>query len=281
VASHRDMRVRRVRRGRKWRQPTDDTFLRMTHLIWAARRAVGRTKAYPYLKGVQERVSPAHRRVARQRVRFYRQFIPVGGLAYDIGANMGNRTEAFLALGARVVAIEPQPRCTATLAKRFGSNPRLTLIPAGLAAQSGTAELHVATNHVLSSMSDEFVARMDYQHNEWTSTERVRVATLDGLLEVFGVPDFCKIDVEGYELAVLRGLSQPLPALSIEHNPPVADATVECLQLISALAPNYEFAYSAGESMVLDARAWMGLDETLERISTEQLPFGDFYARLT
>ena len=52
--------------------------------------------------------------------RFYRPFVPAGGLAFDIGAHTGNRLHAFLALGARVVAVEPQPELVARLERRFG-----------------------------------------------------------------------------------------------------------------------------------------------------------------
>jgi hypothetical protein len=46
----------------------------------------------------------------------------------------------------------------------------------------------------------------------------VNVATLDSLIDEFGVPDYAKIDVEGFDLEVLRGLSRPIPLLSFEYN---------------------------------------------------------------
>lgn len=250
----------------------------MSQVLWEARRALGRTRAYTRLKQLQE-LTPAKRADQRRRVGFYRAFVPRGGLAFDVGANMGNRTAAFLALGANVVAVEPQARCVSTLVRRFGTNPALTVVPVGLSSKPGVATLHVATNHVLSSMSDNFVARMDYQHNEWSSTQEVRVSTLDSLIDVFGVPDFCKIDVEGFEVPVLQGLSRAIPALSIEHNPPLSDATLDCLELISALSPEYEFAFSPGESMTLNSQGWVRLDEAKALIRRKELPFGDFYAR--
>ena len=38
------------------------------------------------------------------------------------------------------------------------------------------------------------------------------------MISRFGAPDFCKINVEGLELEVLRGLSRPVPALSFEYH---------------------------------------------------------------
>jgi hypothetical protein len=61
----------------------------------------------------------ARRRRARG-LHFYRRFIPHGGLCFDIGANVGDRSELFLTLGAHVVAVEPQARCAEALHRRFG-----------------------------------------------------------------------------------------------------------------------------------------------------------------
>src|SRR5437763_2433232 len=42
---------------------------------------------------------------------FYRQFVNSGDFVIDIGANVGLKTRALLALGARVLAVEPNPIC--------------------------------------------------------------------------------------------------------------------------------------------------------------------------
>src|SRR5690348_10138144 len=71
----------------------------------------------------------------RRRARaLYAAFIKPGDLCFDIGAHVGNRTEHFLALGARVVAVEPQPAAMALLRRWYGSDPRVTLVEAALGA---------------------------------------------------------------------------------------------------------------------------------------------------
>src|SRR3954471_23236577 len=72
---------------------------------------------------------------------FYDQFIGPGDLAFDIGAHLGDRVQAWLDLGARVVAVEPQPHLAAVLHRLYGRNPAVTLISAAVGAESGTAEL--------------------------------------------------------------------------------------------------------------------------------------------
>ena len=64
-----------------------------------------------------------------------------GGPAFDIGAHLGDRTESFLRLGARVVAAEPRPRMVRTLRLLFHRADRVApeLAVAGRMAVRGTA----------------------------------------------------------------------------------------------------------------------------------------------
>ncbi|WP_382326579.1 hypothetical protein ACFJGX_16620 [Hydrogenophaga sp. UC242_50] len=68
--------------------------------------------------------------------RFYRRFLPVGGLAFDVGAHAGNRVAAFRQLGARVVALEPQPDFVRLLGRRFGHDAQVALLPQALGSRA-------------------------------------------------------------------------------------------------------------------------------------------------
>jgi hypothetical protein len=59
--------------------------------------------------------------------------------------------------------------------------------------------------------------------------------TLDQAIAQYGVPQFCKIDVEGYEMEVLRGLSQRIPFLTIEYHLNEKDIrkTIDCVDYLS------------------------------------------------
>ena len=57
----------------------------------------------------------------KEMISFYSQFVPNGGLVFDIGANIGNRIEIFLEIGATVIAVEPQAACVAILKEKFGN----------------------------------------------------------------------------------------------------------------------------------------------------------------
>ena len=117
---------------------------------------------------------------------------------------------------------------------------------------------------------------VDYR---WDKKELVSITTLDRLIDGHGAPAFCKIDVEGFELEVLQGLSQPLNVLSFEFAREVLDDTGRCIQRLEEPRAK-RFNYSPGASMKLGLSSWVNggdLDERLRRLSDE-LAFGDVYA---
>src|SRR4029453_18235955 len=68
---------------------------------------------------------------------------------------------------------------------------------------------------------------------EFARQKKVQTTTLDELTISYGLPFFVKIDVEGYEPSVLRGMKRPVPFLSFEVNFPEFRAEgFECVELL-------------------------------------------------
>src|SRR6187455_1134240 len=147
--------------------------------------------------------------------RLYRQFVRPGDLVFDIGAHVGDRVAAFRRLGAKVVAVEPQPALASTLTMLYGRSSNVVIERAAVGGKAGDVRLMVNTdNPTISTASNAFIhAAQDapgWQGQHWDKSIRVPMTTLDALIGEHGVPAFIKIDVEGFEEEVLMGLTQPV-----------------------------------------------------------------------
>ena len=211
----------------------------------------------------------------------YRGFIQPGDLCFDIGANVGDRTAALAALGAHVIAVEPQDSCVRTLRRRFARQSLVQVVPMAVGEQEGTADLAICdAAPTLSTLSRQMQTESRFAGTyAWTRTQRVSVTTLDALIARYGRPAFCKIDVEGFELSVLRGLSAPLNLLSFEFMRELLHDTRACVDYLDSLGPT-SFNYACGESHVLAQETWCDEAALFEALGRDTMPdlWGDIYA---
>lgn len=140
----------------------------------------------------------------------------------------------------------------------------------------------IADESAVSSMAQGWVNEKEAQGlYRWERKITVQVTTLDTLIDTYGLPKFCKIDVEGFEYQVLKGLSRPVPALSFEYHADVLSPALSCIEWLTHIAA-YEFNYSAGETMVLALEQWVSPQEISGILSNlpDNQSTGDVYARL-
>ena len=216
--------------------------------------------------------------------RFYAQTLRSGDLVFDVGAHVGSRTRAMRRVGARVVALEPQPLFARYL--RLTLPKDVVLIEAAAGGAEAMAEMSVSSRHpTVSSLQSAFVADAHaapgFAHVRWDQTETVRVLTLDSLIATHGVPAYVKIDVEGFELDVLSGLSQAIPMLSVEYLPEFVHLTEAVITRIEELGP-YRFNPVVGERSGFLWSDWRDGDALRDWLSAlpPDAPSGDLFARL-
>ena len=225
------------------------------------------------------------KKLHQERFFFYQQFIKKGDICFDIGANIGDRTNIFLELGAKVVSVEPQQFCYEVLKKKFGN--RITLIQKGVGSKNETKDFFISNHNQLSTFSAEWIETLKanrFKDSEWNEVEKVEIITLDSLIEHQGYPTFIKIDVEGFELEVLKGLTQPFKYLSFEFAVP--DNLNNLILCIEQLSNNYnaiEFNYAIMDNAFFALKNWVTIDEIKEIIQSSNFiknSAGDIYVKM-
>lgn len=134
----------------------------------------------------------------------------------DVGANVGAWTAALLQLApaASVIAFEPSASAFATVAERFASDPRVTLVNAAVGREAGRRQLW--SDQPGSGMASLSQRQLDHLGIEFVHTEDVDVVTIDEWCAAHRVqPQIVKLDIEGHELEALEGARQTLLGVQV------------------------------------------------------------------
>jgi len=216
----------------------------------------------------------------------YKRFLRPGDLAFDIGAHVGDRVASFRRLGARVVAVEPQPALVFTLKLLYALDRQVMIEPVALGPKSGSIELKLnPPNPTVATASSDFIAAAEgapgWEDQHWTKTKTVAMKTLDELIAKHGIPRFVKIDVEGFEDEVLAGLHHPLPILSFEFTTIQRGVALKAIERL-ARSSLYSFNAALGESQQLvhaDPLDAKNIARWIEQLPAEANS-GDIYASM-
>ena len=212
-------------------------------------------------------------------IRFYSKLISPGELIFDVGANIGNHSARFASMGNPVIAVEPQPDCQLHLLARFFTQPLVRIAPLAVGPSCGIAEMQICdAANTISTLSKEWTEGR-FSEFEWNRTIKVTTVTMEQLIEIYGTPKYCKIDVEGFELEVLKGLRQAIPIVSLEYTREGLIRAIDCIERLLLLgfkrfnitrAEQYEFLLSESS----------GPEKIMQFIDSDEDPllWGDIYA---
>lgn len=210
---------------------------------------------------------------------FFLSIPKVTNLFFDVGANIGEKTSEYLDLGKKVIAIEPQKDCLESLKEKFADNNNVVIVEAGVGEKQGKETLFVSSRYKgFSSINKDWQKGTKYGGFE--KSEKIQIVTVESLIREFGIPDFCKIDVEGYELQVLKGITSKIPYISFEYHGNTLPAARSCIDRLTKLG--FKRFNLCESDAAPDDSNWLTVNKliaSLNEKSTENPKiWGDIYA---
>ena len=234
----------------------DETLLRLRKL------AVLATDGFYRRRFLQHGVAPAIEHTALLR-RLAFDFV------VDVGANRGQFSLVCRRVnpGAKIVGFEPLAEPARIYRALFADDPNIRLCEAALGAQSGKTVMHVSARDDSSSLLPIAQAQTDnYPGSGEVGTQDVAVTTLPEAVspQEFGARNLLKIDVQGFELEVLKSADSLLPRfawvyvecsyLPLYEGQPLADEVIAFMLARGfVVSGRYNVSYIAGTDQPLQA----------------------------
>ena len=220
-------------------------------------------------------ISPEVRAQVSTDLLLYGRFISAGDLVFDVGANLGQKSDIFLRLGATDVAVEPNPKSRKVLEAQFDHLGKFLIAPFAVGAHACMATLSFRETSSTASL------RPDWYGLKWGDGDleqaEVEVVTLDSLVAQYGTPKFCKIDVEGFELEFMQGLSKPIEQLSFEFHSDESERISQIFKLLGDLA-DYKLNIVAMNDEAFLLKEWRDISEFPTALGGADLPkVGDIF----
>ena len=193
---------------------------------------------------------------------FYSKLIKKNDLCFDIGANIGKKSKIFLALGAKVIAFEPQSSCKSALEKIKQSNKNFDYHTLAIGLNNGVNELYLGNHCEVATLSDKFINFYTTKDIFWNKKEKTSVNTLNHIIKKYGIPQYCKIDTEGYELNILSSLSHKIPIIEFEFTEGFLEDTIKIIDLLQSNQSQFNFILN--EKTKFELNQWSSAEDFLK-----------------
>ena len=206
--------------------------------------------------------NPENYRKQQEEPNFYKKLLKMhpskNSLIFDVGANIGSKSIIFSKLARKVISFEPSVKLFSFLQKKF-EDSNVIIYNYALGEKVSTAELYIVENN-------EAYNSLNKKHIEITATsrkiatlntvkhEQVKVEIVEHFITEFGLPKYIKIDVEGSEYEVIKGLKSIVPIISFEANlPEFREESIQVIKYLDLLSLNrYKYNFTVYNNFIME-----------------------------
>ena len=194
-----------------------------------AKEILWMTGLYSIARRYYRKLQPTIAKSRQAEIEFYKNLISGNDLIFDVGAHLGDKADVFLACGAKVIAIEPDKRFINHIRKRFSNESQVHFVDKGISSKSEKLIFYRRKTASTSGVLEDWWK----EKTDVAKVYEIETTTLDLLIEQFGIPNYIKIDVEGFEFEVLRGLSKQVPLISFEFHKNQIVRAKKCINFLT------------------------------------------------
>ena len=204
---------------------------------------------------------------------FYSNFIGNSDFAITIGDSNGNISEILLQLGALVLVVEPLPENFVYAEKKLKNYPQTILLHEDIGAFNAQFTYNEAYEKNILPYSSNLTVGADQSV--------VKIRTVDELIREYGLPAFIKINANGFENEVLKGITVPILLVSVSFYSYLHSKTTENVRRLMTIG-DYEFNWILNEDAKFQSKEWLSPKE----LNTSMSDFGqgrfsgEIFARL-
>ena len=175
-------------------------------------------------------------------------------LVFDIGANLGKSADILRGVSDKIICFEANPQLVGRLRTKF-NNSNIVVDNRGLSDKSGKQKFNICTQHTISTFSDDWIKHSRFSEYTWDETVEIETTTLDAIIDQYGIPDYVKIDIEGYEYEVLTAFTKVIDnsVFAFEWAEEQKYKIDEILKYVYKIGYN-KFGYTIGDHLLFDSQ---------------------------
>ena len=227
---------------------------------------------------------PDNFRKQMEEYNFYKRLIQNINYKNELIINVGEKSSIFSKLADKVLAFEPSSSIFNILKHRY-KNSNVEVFNCALGSDNTTLDFYeIEENEWYSSLSKKHIETTVTERNitksELIKNNKVVVEKIENYIKKYGIPIYIKIDVEGYEYEVIRGLETAVPLISLEANlPEFCQESINCINYLSNISSDkYMFNFTTDTFFLQEH--FMKRNDAIKFLESTQLRYLEIYAKL-